>query len=37
MAASKGSGRTGDMGNNLWRLLREVQRMKLKVEPNIRG
>lgn len=37
MATRKSSGATGDMANNMWKLLREVQRMKLQVEPNIRG
>ena len=35
MAAA--SGATGDIKNNLTKLLREVQRMKLRVEPDIRG
>lgn len=28
---------TGDIKNNLMKLLREVQRMKLQIEPNIQG
>ena len=28
---------TGDIKNNLMKLLREMQRMKLQIEPNIQG
>lgn len=35
MAAAQSA--TGDLKNNLMKLLREIQRMKLRVEPNIQG
>ena len=35
MAAAQGA--TGDLKNNLMKLLREIQRMKLRVEPNVQG
>jgi centrosomal protein CEP44 len=35
MAAA--SGATGDIKNNLMKLLREIQRMKLRVEPDVQG
>ena len=35
MAAA--SGVTGDIRNNLMKLLREIQRMKLNVEPDVQG
>jgi len=35
MAAAKSG--TGDIKNNLMKLLREVQRMKLQIEPNVHG
>lgn len=28
---------TGDIKNNLMKLLREIQRMRLQIEPNIQG
>lgn len=28
---------TGDMKNNLMKLLREVRRMKIEVEPDVQG
>ena len=28
---------TGDLKNSLMKLLREIQRMKLSVEPNVQG
>lgn len=37
MAVRRDGGATGDMGNNMRKLLREVQRMKLKVDLNIHG
>ena len=35
MASANGC--TGDVRNNLTKLLREIQRMKLSVEPSIHG
>ena len=35
MASANGC--TGDVRNNLAKLLREIQRMKLSVEPSIHG